>query len=329
MDKVRLAFLRAVQDIADRSDMKTLKEALRDRDVEAAVLSLNIENAAFDELRGELMSIYAKTGSATLANRKWVYANGQKAVVRWNSLTPNAESYARYVGSDLITGISNGIRESVRGHVADGYALGRKYDRIALDIVGRIGGDGKRQGGIIGLTPSQQQWVANLRRYLIVDPKRALDMSLFTDKTYRNMIKEDKPLSQDLIDTITRRYAARMLKSRGLTIARTEVRKAAEMGRYEAWQQALEKTGIPERFVLRRWRHTGRAVNDRPEHILMNGNVKRGLNSPHVFVDGTAMLHPHDNSFGAGPKHIINCMCEEEYSVDLKGLRAWRGSQVQ
>lgn len=318
--------MRAVRDIANRADMATLRAALHDKDVEAAVLAVNIDNAAFMELRAALLETYAKSGTLTVSGQTWTYPNGQRAVVRWNSITPNAEAYARYVGSTLITNTTADMQAAVRDIVADGYALGRGYDRIALDIVGRVGADGNRAGGIVGLSVPQTQWVANLRRYLNENPRRALEMSLFTDRTYRRMIEKGKPLTQAQIDTIVLAYSASMLKSRGLAIARTEARKAAEMGKYEAWQQALEKTGIPERFVLREWVHTGRAVHDRPDHIVMHGDVKRGLQFPHVMPDGTAMMHPHDTSFGAGAKDVINCRCEEKYYIDKKGLREWRAS---
>ena len=113
--------------------------------------------------------------------------------------------------------------------------------------------------------------------------------------------------------------------SRGLTIARTEVQKAIEEGKYEAWKQGLEKTGVPERFVIREWRHTGRAVHDRPWHQSFHGTKVRGLQVPFVLPSGAALMHPHDTSWGAGAAEIINCMCQAKYSIDKKGLRAWRG----
>jgi len=110
-----------------------------------------------------------------------------------------------------------------------------------------------------------------------------------------------------------------------LTIARTEVQKAIEEGKYEAWKQGLEKTGVPERFVIRQWVHTGRAMYDRPWHQVMHGTMIRGLQVPFVLPSGAALLHPHDSSYGAEASEIINCMCNCRYSLDRKGLKSWRG----
>jgi hypothetical protein len=227
----------------------------------------------------------------------------------------------------MIQGITRETIEVVRNTIADGYALGRTRNRIATDLIGRL--DGKvRVGGTIGLSDHQRQWVTNMRGYLVSDPMRALDMTKRDrrfDRLIKSSVRDGKPLTQSQIDNIARQYADKLLKSRALTVARTETYRAIEEGRYEAWKQALEKTGVPDQFIIRTWIHTGRSVKDRPSHIAHSGKTVRGMTFPFVLNNGVAMLHPHDTSFGAGARDVINCACQCKYSIDRKRLRAWQG----
>jgi hypothetical protein len=187
--------------------------------------------------------------------------------------------------------------------------------------------DGKRIGGVIGISEQQRQWVGNMRAVLMSDPIKALDYTkrdMRFDTVIKKAARDGKPMSLAQIDRITAQYSDKLLKSRGLTIARTEAAKAVEEGKYEAWKQALEKTGIPEQFVIRTWNHRGRGVKDRPSHVAMNGASIRGLTFPFVLNDGTAMLTPHDTTYGAGANHVINCDCVADYSIDRKGIASWR-----
>jgi hypothetical protein len=131
-------------------------------------------------------------------------------------------------------------------------------------------------------------------------------------------------LSSSQIENIVRRYENTMLMVRGLRIARTETINAIEAGKYEAWRQGMEKSGTPDRFLLKRWVHTGRAAFDRPEHQAMSGDIVRGIETAFVSPDGIMMRYPHDTSLGAGASHVINCRCRADYSIDKEGLLEWR-----
>lgn len=327
---IRRAFERAVKDIRDGAKLTALRDALRRGDIEGAVSAVEIDNAAFSELRGAILNAYAQTGTAQINGVNWIYPDGTRAVVRWNMASPRAEAYARQLGTGLITNITSDMENAVRDTIADGYAFGRGFDRIARDIVGRVGPSGQRSGGIVGLSRTQAKWLMSMRSKLASgDYRGALDMKLLKDKrlraTLEKAIAENKTLSAAQIAKIERNYERNALMNRGITIARTEVQKAIEEGKYEAWKQGLEKTGVPERFVMREWRHTGRAVRDRPWHQIMHGTQVRGLQVPFILPSGAALLHPHDSSYGAGADEIINCTCQAKYSIDRKGLMAWRG----
>lgn len=324
--RIRASFLASMRDIKSRAQMGILRNALRDNDIQAAIDALNLDAAAFTDMTSKVIETYGKSGAATISQGRWINADGTRAVVRYNSLSPRSEAWARDQSTRLAVGLSSEAQAIARDVIADGYVFGRNPDRIARDLVGRIGASGRRVGGVVGLDPQSAKWVGNLRGYLESDPKRALSMKLNKrDKaTLRRMIDKDKTPNATQIDALLRRYENNLLMVRGRRIARTETVNAIEMGKYEAWRQGLEKTGIPERFIIRTWVHTGRALMDRPEHMMMNGDEKRGLQSPHIMPDGALLLHPHDNSFGAGARHNINCECREDYRIDKVGLRAWR-----
>ena len=315
------AFLRGVSNIADSAKIRELERAMQSGS-DAVIRAMNIDPSAFNEFRAELLQTYGQSGIDTIADQTWRYPNGQRAVVRWNTLSPRVESYARNNVGALIQGITDEAIRNVRDTIADGYALGRSRNRIATDLIGRLQ-DGKRVGGIVGISNQQRVWINNMRRVLANDPLQALKYTK-RDRRFDKLIKSSaatgKPLTMAQIDRIAGQYADKLLKSRGLTIARTEAARAIEEGKYEAWKQGLEKTGIPDRFVIRTWNHTGRGVKDRPSHVAMHGKMVRGLTVPFVLNTGTAMLHPHDVTYGAGADEIVNCFCVCNYGIDKRGF---------
>ncbi len=327
---IRRAFENAIRNIRDNVQITRLYDALRSGNIEGAVSAIGVDNGAFYQLRAAVLDTYAKAGITTLNGQTWIYPDGTKAVVRWNMASPRAEEYARQIGTGLITNITDDMANAVRNAVADGYAFGRRWNDIARDLVGRVGPSGKRSGGIVGLSNQQAMWLRNLRGYLETgDYAKALDMSMLKDKRLRAQIeaaiRDGRQLSVAQIAKITANYERNALMSRGLTIARTETQKAIEEGKYEAWKQGLEKTGIPEQFIIREWRHTGRAAHDRPWHQAFHGTKVRGLQVPFVLPSGAALMHPHDTSWGAGPHEVVNCLCMCKYSIDRNGLKLWQG----
>lgn len=335
------SFLLGVSNITDNAKIRELERAIQSGD-DAVIRAMNIDPSAFNEFRAELLKTYGQSGVDTIADQTWRYPNGQRAVVRWNTLSPRVETYARNNVGTLIQGITDEAIRNVRDTIADGYALGRSRNRIATDLIGRLQ-DGNRVGGVIGISEQQRVWVHGgyieneygdmvwrdgMRQHLQNNPARALDYTK-RDRRFDKLIKSSaatgKPLTMAQIDRIAGQYADKLLKSRGLTIARTEAARAVEEGKFEAWKQGLEKTGIPDRFVIRTWNHTGRGVKDRPSHVAMHGKMVRGLTMPFVLNDGAALLHPHDTTYGAGAENIINCMCVADYSIDRKGVAAWQG----
>ena len=209
-------------------------------------------------------------------------------------------------------------RQAARSALADGYAKGQGPRQIALDVAGRIGPNGRRSGGVMGLNGPQEQWVRNMRTYLREgDLGRVLNMTVRDkrfDKTIRKMITDGTTPSAEQIDKWTARYSDRLLKSRGDMIARTETAASVEHARFDAFRVELEENNIPDRYVIKKWRHGGGGKKPRRDHDELDGHSVQGLNTPFVMGDGSLMQFPHDPNGSA--KQIVNCTCSGIFRVD-------------
>lgn len=292
--QIEKSFRNGVSSIVDDTRISALRDAISRNDIEAVLEVIDIEPAAFEELRGLLVQQYAESGIQSIKSVKGA---------RWNSANPRVEHYARNDIAGMITGLSDDMRVAVRNSVADGYAFGRSVDRMALELVGRVGPNGSRYGGIVGLSSQQEQWLRNMRAILEADPKRALRYGK-RDRRFDKLLASGRPLGAAEIDRITRQYANKLLLSRGRQIARTERGKAINNGRVEAWRQASEKLGFPLSEIRKEWRYTYRSRENRHSHVIINGEVVSGLDSS--FSNG--MRWPHDDM--SPPSETINCMCE-------------------
>lgn len=306
------AFRTGVASIADPVNASALRRALENGDIEQAIAVLNIEPEAFDELRLLITETYASAGADELSGRRFA---GQ--VVRWNTANPRAETYARNVVGEKIQFITDDTILAVRNTIADGYVFGRTPARMALDIVGRVGADGHRTGGMVGLNAPQGKWVDNMRsalsgqlegRFWIGADGRLKSTFGNRDRRHDALIlkslRDGVPLTQKQIDNILRTYTNRLLLLRGKTIARTERGAAVNGGRMEAWRQAADKLGVPHSRIKKTWVYTNRSREDRPNHRAANKEVVQGLDTPF----STGLMYPHDP---AGlPGQVINCSCE-------------------
>ena len=342
---LRRAFSMAVQDLRDQTQLTQLRNALRAGDIDAAIRALNIEPAAYATFAREIGNTYTQAGATIAAGTVWRLPDNSQAVVRFNVTNPRAERWLAQVSSDKITRITQDTIAAARVTINAGYAQGIHPNRIALDLVGRIGANGRRTGGIIGLSEPQARYVADMRLALSGDgpigyarrPDGTLARKFWIkrdgrlgsvyerrdrrlDGVIRRAIEAGKPVTGADIDRLAGRYKDRLLALRGETIARTETAMAVEDARQEAWRQYQDETGVPLDAIIKRWVAAGGAAggNERPEHQAMNGEEVIGLDTPFVLPDGTRMQHPLDPS--APVEHLANCRCTYTVSVDWAKL---------
>ena len=324
---LRRAFLLAVQDLRNQTQLTQLRNALRAGDIEAAIRALNIEPAAYATFAREIGNTYTQAGATIAAGTVWRLPDSSQAVVRFNVTNPRAERWLASVSSDKITRITQDTIAAARVTINAGYAQGLHPNRIALDLVGRIGANGRRTGGVIGLSEPQATYIANMRARLAsgnpTEMRKVLNMTRRDrrlDGVIRRAIEAGKPVTGADIDRLAGRYKDRLLALRGETIARTETAMAVEDARAETWRQYTEQSGIDPQYIIKRWVAAGAAANgnERPDHQAMNGVEVEGLETPFIMADGTAMSHPLDPS--APVHHLANCRCTYTVRVDFAKL---------
>lgn len=309
--QIERAFRKGVARITDEIRIGELREALDAGDYGAILNAVDIEPAAFDELRVLLVQVYAEGGISEITGMPY------RDRPRWNSATTQGERFARDQIGGKITLITEDMRVAVRETVADGYALGRSHSRMALDIAGRMGPGGRRVGGIVGLNAQQAGYVANMRRYLDVWPDwPSIKRMTLRDKRFDAMIKrayeDGRPLTKDQIDRITQAYSNRLLRHRGEVIARTERGSADNAGRMEAWRQAADKLGLPYDRIVKTWVHSSRMMYPRDAHLALAGTDVVGLDG-FFDVNGHMATRPYDPILPAS--EVVNCGCSLKFRL--------------
>ena len=230
----------------------------------------------------------------------------------------NAETATQWITDNaaaLVTRINKEQMEAIQAVIGTGRTLGENPRTTALDIVGRIGANGKREGGIVGLNGPQANAVSNARANLRSGDPEQMRKYLNNerrDRRYDHIVKaaiaESKPVSKANLQTIITRYQARLLKTRGDTIARTETHQAVSNGRQE---QVRQQSG--NKPMIKIWMATFDS-RTRHDHREMDGQ-RRKLDEPYRLPDGSRMMHPGDSSMGARAGEVINCRCTERYEV--------------
>ena len=318
--RIRKAFLDAVQDISDRAIIGELTEAIRDGDLNRAIYSLGLDEAAFRSLTAEIEQAF-ETGGVTTGNTfpKRINTQTGRTVFRFDVRNSRAEATLRDHSSTLVREITEETRRVVRVTVQRGMAEGRNPRSTALDLVGRVDSQtGRRSGGVIGLTSKQEQWVANAKRDL-----ENLDSRYFTrtrrDKRFDSIVKkaiaDGKPLDSATIDKLIGRYKDSLLQYRAESIARTESIAALNRSEHEAINQAVEQGAIKSSAIKRVWDSAGNDGRTRDTHLQMEGQTV-GLNEPFTFPDGSKAMFPGDNSLGAPAEEIVMCRCIARTVID-------------
>ena len=317
------AFTAAIQDISDQTVIRRITEALQRGDIDAAIRALNIDRAAFQALHANITTTYAQAGATVVNATTWRLPTGAKAVVRWDMANPVAERFISTLANNITGDLSQSVINGVRSTIGSGFAAGRGPNSIALDIVGRIGVNGRRVGGSLGLNVPQTNHVASMRaRLRSGDPdelRKVLKMTKrdrWFDGFIKRAIRDGRAVSVADTNKLTGRYSDRLLKLRGDTIARTETARAVEAGRMDAFRQGMDKSDIPPQAVYRQWLHGGAAPHgERLDHAALHRRKIAGLDAPWI-VGGASMMHPLDTSMGAGAEHVANCRCMQNIRID-------------
>ena len=330
--EIQRAFMASVTDLQAHVDWNRLIRELERGNIDGAIAALNINSSAWVEYSSAMTNVYAAAGASTAAQ---IMESGLASIgVRFNLENPRAKEWIEKNVASMIVGFANDQIESARELIAAGYAKGHHPHTIALDLVGRSTGGGRREGGILGLD-SQRAHRYNQVTSMIRTPEGVRDLVVqHQDGTislrYKvNKATENKILSawkagtavpDDQAAIIRKQYFNALLKDRADTIAETETGNAVMAARSEEWAQFAGSKGISTDAVIKTWWHRrGATKYHRPDHLAMSGTSVNGLHTPFVFPDGTLMQHAHDPE--AGPEHTIRCGCDTEYRINRNAIR--------
>lgn len=202
--RMRNAFLKAVDDMKSKIDMKALTQSIANND--RVLSSIAIGDKAWGKLLEQSAKIPAtmfdkagQIGAAGLKNQFNISAS-------FTMQNPRAQAWARTNSSKLITQIGGETRKGIQQVIGSAYQLGlpsRETARVIREMV--------------GLTEKQGAAVFNFRERLVAQGR--------------------KP---DQVARMTTKYEAKLLKYRSENIARTEIAKAGNEGLIESWRQAAD-----------------------------------------------------------------------------------------
>lgn len=313
--EVRKAFLEAIDELRDGIDLQALVRALESGDVDAALRAAQIDGAAYRNLRRAIERVYIAAGEDAMdalpALRDW---SGLSVGIRFDPDYPRAAEWVRQHSSTLITAIVDDQRESIRNVLDEGLRTGRSPLSVARDIAGRVDPRTRRRTvGIIGLTNSQREFVANAREELASGNPTEMKAYLRRkarnrnyDATVNRAIAAGRPVDAETLTRIVGTYHDSLLKMRADTIARNETADAVSAARQEALDQTFDAAGIADDMIERTW-HTHRDGRERPSHRAMNGQKVRGKATPFVSGAGVTLVRPHDPN--APTSETMMCRC--------------------
>lgn len=321
--EIRNAFLSAVADITVNADLRAIVRALEAGDIEAALRAVHLDPAAFRPLDAAIAEAFEAGGNIASDTMPTVRDQaGNRVVFRFDVRNPRAEAFLRTRSSQYVVEILDDQRTAIRAALRAGMEEGTNPRTIGLDIVGRIDpATGKRSGGVVGLTNTQEEYARNYRAELLAGDAGALRRTL-RDKRFdarvAAAVAEGRPVDTATVEKLVTRYRASLLRLRGETIGRTEALQSLHVGQHEGYQQAIDSGALKASNIKKVWSATG-DKRVRHTHKKMDGQ-KVPYNGTFKSPTGETLRYPGDPL--ASGAEIINCRCAVEYRVDfLAGVK--------
>ena len=311
------AFLDSIKNVTDQVQIDQIVKALQDGSLEAAMRAVGINPVLFRPMSKALENAFEAGGNIVTSGFPDVGRPGElKTIFQFDVRNPAAEAWLKDYSSSLIAEIVDDQRNMVREFLAKGLEAGDNPRSTALNLVGRIGLNGKRSGGLIGLTSSQSEWVQNYADVLENSPADALGYELRDrrfDAAVQRAIDSGVPLTEDQITTMVTAYNNRALRYRAESIARTESMAALHEAQGQAVDQAIESGAVDPNNIEQIWRVT-HDKRTRKSHKVMDGQtVKYG----EKFVSGLGNELAYPGDPDAPAEDVIGCRCWREFKINF------------
>lgn len=318
--QLRDAILDGIRRLRDEALLSEVIRMIELGDEPGVLRALGLNPAVFNGFYFALAQTFEAGGIALIAGLpKYVMgADGVKSMIRFNIRDRDAEQWLATRSSQRVVEIEEDVRQSVRDALQRGMREGRNPRNVALDLVGRVNRQtGRREGGSIGLTAQQLNWVESARQKLLTLDESYFEMGLRAsrfDDVVREAIAARRPLPAETVDKLMGLYKDNALKHRGEQIGRTEALSALNRGEYEAIKQAADRNGRPLSAIRKVWDSAGDG-RVRDSHRALDG-MSVGMDEPFVSpVTGARMMHPHDVSLDAPAREVIGCRCRVRYEI--------------
>ena len=189
--------------------------------------------------------------------------------VRFDESDVRAISWARNRAGQFIVEITDEVRKQIRELVTRAIREQFTVDKLAQYI-----------RSIVGL---HSRWA------------RAVDNMY--ERTVSDLLGRGEPIGvvEAKASAVATKYRMRLIRTRSMTIARTEIVAANNAGRYLGWQQTILQTGVPAGMLRKRWivGPDGWAGIRVCERCLSLSGTEVGVND--LFPSGRLMppLHPN------------------------------------
>lgn len=311
------AFRAAIDDIASQARIADIVALLERGDVDGAIRAIGLDPVAFRSFESAIRAAFEAGGGATVGSMPVLRSpDATRLVLRFDARNARAEQWLTQHSSELITRIVDDQRNAVRLALTEGMAQGRNPRNVALDIVGRINRvTGRREGGALGLTQTQERYAAKALEELRSGDRAALQNYLTRvrrdkrfDRHVLKAIEDGKPIASDTASRMVGRYKDSLLQLRGETIARTEAIASLNQSQVEAYRQAIDTGTVRPQDVRKVWVAT-KDKRTRDSHRELDGESV-GINER--FSNG--LDYPCDP---AGPvEEVANCRCTMLTRVD-------------
>lgn len=245
------------------SGLKTFKSKITVPQIEAAIASKTtdklVERLPWDALDAKLGKASKRILKAAVESAKGELHKLPRDF-RYDLKNPNFANYIRDHTGNLITLVQEDTRKIVRAAVRNAFNKGHDPRDVAMQIRSSIG----------------------------LNERQANALS-----KYRNSLA-DAGHAPARVTELANAYGERLLSQRAMTVARTEIRFAANAGQQQIWKAASKADMLPP-AAMRRW-----VVDGNPCEICepMDG-VTVGVDEDFRLPDGTSIDQPpaHPNCF--------------------------------
>ena len=319
--KIRAAYIQAVLTKLSLVQMGEFQRLIDNGDIEGAVAQLRLDNALIDDVIEEVRIAYRKHGSLTIQELKppTDIRKARSAAFTFELLgNPRAEQWLQQESSRLIVEVVEQQIQLARSVITENVVRGNNPREVAVQLVGKYNrATRRREGGIVGLTTKQNEWVNNAKveldtgQYEAYLQRRLRDRRF--DRSIAKAIREGTPLPKEVKERMVLAYRRRFLRYRGETIGRTESIRAANAAQLDALEGVVANGGIRDRSNAKReWQATLGSPRTRKTHLAVHGQV-RGIDETWT-VGNSELRYPGDPDGEA--RETINCRCTTIPAVD-------------